>query len=149
MKYMYASGCINQVDFKKYGCRAKYNSTIFCCLFWICLSTIQSVCAVYLVWITAVVNLLLLQALDELMASRNWRTFLVFIQVENIFWLGLLRTPIILCWKQCCPLRPENVTVTKSATNSCLPDLRRHPCLKPTTWGKCSLACSHPNLLAL
>ena len=46
---------------------------------------IQSVCAVYLVWITAVVNLLLLQALDELMASRNWRIFLVFVQVVNIF----------------------------------------------------------------
>ena len=83
-------------------------------------------CAEYLVWITAVVNLLRLQALDELMASRNCRIFLVFIQVENTFWLGLLRTPIILCWKQCCPLRPENVTVTKSAANSCLHDLRRH-----------------------
>ena len=60
---------------------------LFCCLFWICRSMKHSVCVcdVYLVWITAVVNLLLLQALDELMASRNWRIFLVFIQVENIF----------------------------------------------------------------
>ena len=111
----------------KYSWRAKGISTYFvvCSGFVVVWNTV-CVCDVYLVWITAVVNLLLLQALDELMASRNWRIFLVFIQVKNIFWLGLVRTPIILCWKQCCPLRPENVTVTKSATNSCLHDLRRH-----------------------
>ena len=110
----------------KYNWRAKCISTYFvvCSGFVVVWNTV-CVCDVYLVWITAVVNLLLLQALDELMASRNWRIFLVFIQVENIFWLRLLRTPIILCWKQCCPLRPENVTVTKSAANRCLHDLRR------------------------
>ena len=45
---------------------------------------------------------------------------------EHILTRTTSRTSIILCWKQCCPLRPENVTVTKSATNSCLHDLRWH-----------------------
>ena len=87
MKYMYASGCINQVDFKK-NMVAEQN--IFQPYFVVCSGFVLAryrvcVLCIYLVWITAVVNLLLLQALDELMASRNWRIFLVFVQVVNIF----------------------------------------------------------------